>query len=187
MSAPRLKDMIDEKILNNRKVFLWGQVDDDSARHVVERLLYLELKDPGKEIQLIINSPGGYVTSGFSIYDTMRSISSPVSTVCSGFAASMASILLSAGAKGKRFVLKHGRVMIHQPSGGTGGNAANIEIQAAELLKTRELGARLLAENCGQSVEKIMKDFNRDYFMNAEESVSYGIADAVMNRLIDAD
>jgi ATP-dependent Clp protease protease subunit len=186
MSAPRLKDMIDEKILNNRKVFLWGQVDDNSARHVIERLLYLELKDSGREIQLIINSPGGYVTSGFAIYDTIKTISSPVSTVCSGLAASMASILLSAGAKGRRFVLKHGRVMIHQPSGGTGGNSSDIEIQAAELIKTKELGARLLAENCGQSIEKIMKDFNRDYFMSAEESVDYGIADGVMERLIDA-
>src|SRR5690606_14920792 len=110
MSSPRLKDMIDEKILNNRKVFLWGQVDDNTAKHVIDRLLYLELRDPGKEIQLIINSPGGYVTSGFAIYDTMKSLRSPVSTICSGFAASMASILLSAGTRGKRFVMKHGRV-----------------------------------------------------------------------------
>jgi ATP-dependent Clp protease, protease subunit len=185
MSAPRLKDMIDEKILNSRKVFLWGQVDDASAKHVIERLLYLELRDPGKEIQLVINSPGGYVTSGFAIYDTLKSIGSPVSTVCCGFAASMASILLSAGEKGRRFVLKHGRIMIHQPSGGTGGNAASIEIQAAELMKTKELGAKLLAENCGQTVEKIMKDFNRDYFMGAEESVNYGIVDAVLEQLVE--
>lgn len=184
MSTLHLKDLIDEKILNDRKVFLWGQVDDTSAKHVVERLLYLELQQPGKEIQLIINSPGGYVTSGFSIYDTMKSISSPVSTICSGFAASMASILLSAGAKGRRFVLKHGRVMIHQPSGGSGGNASDIEIQAAELMKTKELGARLLAENCSQPVEKILKDFNRDYFMNAEESVDYGIADGVLEQFV---
>lgn len=184
MGTLHLKDLIDEKILNDRKVFLWGQVDDASARHVVERLLYLELQQPGKEIQLIINSPGGYVTSGFSIYDTMKSISSPVSTICSGFAASMASILLSAGTKGKRYVLKHGRVMIHQPSGGSGGNASDIEIQAAELIKTKELGARLLAENCNQPVEKILKDFNRDYFMNAEESVEYGIADGVLEQFV---
>ena len=184
MSNLHLKDLIDEKILHDRKVFLWGQVDDTSARHVVERLLYLELQQPGKEIQLIINSPGGYVTSGFSIYDTMKSISSPVSTICSGFAASMASILLSAGAKGRRYVLKHGRVMIHQPSGGSGGNASDIEIQAAELIKTKELGARLLAENCNQPVEKILKDFNRDYFMNAEESVEYGIADGVLEHFV---
>lgn len=184
MSNLHLKDLIDEKILNDRKVFLWGQVDDASARHVVERLLYLELQQPGKEIQLIINSPGGYVTSGFSIYDTMKSISSPVSTICSGFAASMASILLSAGEKGRRFVLKHGRVMIHQPSGGSGGNASDIEIQATELIKTRDLSARLLAENCSQPVERILKDFNRDYFMNAEESVEYGVADAVLEQFV---
>jgi ATP-dependent Clp protease protease subunit len=185
MSAPRLKDMIDEKILSSRMVFLWGQVDDASAKHVVERLLFLELRDPGKEIRLVINSPGGYVTSGFSIYDTIRGISSPVSTICSGFAASMASILLSAGAKGRRFVHKHGRVMIHQPSGGTGGNATDIEIQAAELMKTKELGARILAENCGQPIEKILKDFNRDYFMSAEESVSYGIADGILEQVVN--
>jgi ATP-dependent Clp protease, protease subunit len=184
MGAPRLQDLIDEKILLNRKVFLWGQVDDTSARYVIDRLLYLELRDPGKEIQLIINSPGGFVTSGFAIYDTMKSISSPVSTICSGFAASMASILLSAGEKGRRFVLKHGRVMIHQPSGGAGGNASDIEIQALELQKTKELGARILADNCNQSYEKILKDFNRDYFMNAEESVAYGIADGMLEVLV---
>lgn len=184
MNTLNLKDLIDEKILNDRKVFLWGQVDDQTARHVVERLLYLELQAPGKEIQLIINSPGGYVTAGFSIYDTMQSISSPVSTVCSGFAASMASILLSAGEKGRRFVLKNGRVMIHQPSGGSGGNASDIEIQAEELLKTKELSARLLAENCNQPIEKILKDFNRDHFMTAEEAVAYGIVDAVMEGMV---
>ena len=117
----RLNDAIDARILNSRKVFLWGQVDDNTARHVIDRLLYLELTDPEKEIQLIINSPGGMVTSGFAIYDTMQTISSPISTICTGFAASMASILLSAGTKGRRFVLEHGRVMIHQPSGGAGG------------------------------------------------------------------
>ncbi len=186
MTILHLKDLIDEKILHDRKVFLWGQVDDHSARHVVERLLYLELHQPGKEIQLIINSPGGYVTAGFSIYDTMKSISSPVSTVCSGFAASMASILLSAGEKGRRFVLKHGRVMIHQPSGGSGGNASDIEIQASELIKTKELSAKLLAENCNQPVEKILKDFNRDHFMNAEESVAYGIADAILEDMVSS-
>jgi ATP-dependent Clp protease, protease subunit len=186
MISTGLKDIIDEKILNNRKVFLWGQVDDESAKHVIERLLYLELRDNDKEIQLIINSPGGYVTSGMAIYDTIQTLNSPVSTICSGFAASMASILLSAGAKGRRFVLKHGRVMIHQPSGGTGGNAANIELQATELIKTKELSARLLAENCGHAIDKIMKDFNRDYYMSAEESVNYGIVDGVLNSLVVA-
>lgn len=184
MSAPRLKDLIDEKILNDRKVFLWGPVDDQSAKHVIDRLLFLELRDPNKEIQLIINSPGGYVTSGFAIYDTLKSLNSPVSTICTGLAASMASILLSAGTRGRRFVTKHGRIMIHQPSGGSGGNASDIEIQALELLKTKELSARLLAENCGHSPEKILKDFNRDYFMSAEDAVAYGITDAVIEKLI---
>jgi ATP-dependent Clp protease protease subunit len=184
MNAPRLKDLIDEKILLTRKVFLWGQVDDDSAKHVIERLLYLELKDPNKEIQLIINSPGGYVTSGFAIYDTIKSITSPVSTVCTGFAASMGSILLSAGAKGRRFVLPHARIMIHQPSGGAGGPASNIEIQMEEIVKTKKLGAEILASNCGQPFEKIMKDFNRDYWMSAEEAVNYGIVDGQLTTIV---
>lgn len=180
MSAPRLQDLIDEKILLNRQVFLWGMVDDQSAKHVIDRMLYLELRDPGKEIQLIINSPGGYVTSGFAIYDTMKGITSPVSTVCSGQASSMASILLSAGTKGRRFVQPHSKVMIHQPSGGAGGNASDIEIQALELQKTKELGAKILAENCLQPYEKILRDFNRDHFMNAREAVAYGIADDIL-------
>lgn len=178
------QDIIDSKLLNERKIFLWGQVDDKSAKHVVERMLYLELLSPKKEIQLIINSPGGYVTAGFAIYDTMRSISSPVSTVCSGLAASMGSILLSAGEKGRRFILPHARVMIHQPSGGAGGSASDIEIQMDEIIKTRDLGAKILAENCGQSVEKIKKDFNRDFWMSSEESLKYGIVDEIMNRIV---
>lgn len=183
-SNARLQDIIDHKILENRKVFLWGQVDDHSARKVIDRLLYLELADPGKEIQLIINSPGGYVTSGMAMYDTINSISSPVSTICAGLAASMGSILLSAGAKGRRFVLPHGRVMIHQPSGGAGGSASDIEIQLEELLKTKELGARILADNCGQTIERVKEDFDRDYWMNASESVEYGIVDGVMESLV---
>lgn len=184
MSALRLKDLIDEKILLTRKIFLWGQVDDDSAKHVIERLLYLELKDSNKEIQLIINSPGGYVTSGFAIYDTIKSIASPVSTICAGFAASMGSILLSAGAKGRRFVLPNARVMIHQPSGGAGGPASNIEIQMEEIIKSKKLGAEILASNCGQPLEKVMKDFNRDYWMSAEEAVNYGIVDGQLSTLV---
>ncbi|MCB0375788.1 MAG: ATP-dependent Clp protease proteolytic subunit [Sinomicrobium sp.] len=180
----KLQDIIDSKILNERKIFLWGKVDDDSAKHVIDRILYLEMTHPGKEIQLIINSPGGYVTSGFAIYDTIKAISSPVSTVCSGLAASMGSILLSAGAKGRRFILPHARVMIHQPSGGAGGQAADIAIQAREIIKTKELGARILAENCGQPYEKVLDDFNRDYWMSAEESVAYGIVDHIADALV---
>ncbi len=180
----KLQDIIDSKILNERKVFLWGKVDDTSAKHVVERLLYLEMVAPGKEIQLIINSPGGFVTSGFAIYDTIKSITSPVSTICSGLAASMGSIILSAGEKGKRFVLPHARVMIHQPSGGAGGQASDIEIQVKELIKTKELGAKILAENCGQPIERVTKDFNRDYWMSAKESVEYGIVDKIHDKLV---
>ncbi|HAN00050.1 MAG TPA: ATP-dependent Clp protease proteolytic subunit [Marinilabiliales bacterium] len=183
-NSVKLQDIIDSKILNERKVFLWGQVDDDSAKHVIDRLLYLEMVQPGKEIQLIINSPGGYVTSGLAIYDTMKSISSPISTICSGLAASMGSIILSAGEKGRRFVLPHARVMIHQPSGGADGPASDIEIQIEELLKTKKLGAEILAKNCGKTVDEIMKDFNRDYWMSAGESVEYGIVDGQLDRLV---
>lgn len=180
----KLQDKIDNKLLENRRIFLWGQVEDDSAKHVIDRLMFLELEDPGKEIQLIINSPGGYVTSGFTIYDTMKGISSPVSTIATGLAASMGSILLSAGEKGKRFALPHARVMIHQPSGGARGKSADIEIQMEEIVKTKRLGAEILAANCGQSVEKIMKDFNRDYWMSADESVDYGIVDSKIEKLV---
>jgi ATP-dependent Clp protease protease subunit len=175
-----LSKMIEDQYVKDRKIFLWGGVDDDSAKHVIDRLLYLDAKDPGKDITLVINSPGGYVTSGFAIYDTMKTIKSPVSTVCMGLAASMGSILLSAGAKGKRFIYPLAKVMIHQPSGGARGQSTDIEIQANEILKTKQIGAEILAENCGQTVEKIMKDFNRDYWMNADESLDYGIVDKIM-------
>ncbi|MES2560433.1 MAG: ATP-dependent Clp protease proteolytic subunit [Bacteroidota bacterium] len=176
----KIKDLIDSKLLSERKVFLWGAVDEDTAQHVIDRLLYLDMIEPGKEISFIINSPGGYVTSGMAIYDVMKSIKSPVSTVCMGLAASMGSILLSAGAKGKRYIYPHAKVMIHQPSGGAQGQSSDIEIQAREILKTKELGARILAENCGQTFEKIMKDFDRDHWMDAAESVAYGIVDKAL-------
>ncbi len=171
---------IEKLYVKERKVFLWGQVDDDSAKYVIDRLLYLDSVDSGKEITFIINSPGGYVTSGFAIYDTMKSLNSPVATVCMGLAASMGSILLSAGEKGKRKIYPMAKVMIHQPSGGARGQSSDIEIQAIEILKTKEIGAKILAENCGQTFDKIMKDFNRDYWMDAEESVAYGIVDEVV-------
>jgi ATP-dependent Clp protease protease subunit len=182
MSAEKgkVQEVINKALLEERKVFLWGMVDDDSAKHVIDRLLYLDLQN-NEEIQLMINSPGGYVTSGFAIYDTITSLKSPVSTVCTGLAASMGSILLSVGKKGRRFVQPHARVMIHQPSGGAQGQASNIEIQAREILKTREIGARILSENCDQPFDKIMKDFNRDYWMDAQESVDYGIVDAILD------
>lgn len=175
----KIQEAIDEKLLDERKVFLWGMVDDDTAKHVIDRLLYLDMQN-NKEIQLYINSPGGYVTSGFAMYDTIKALKSPVSTICTGLAASMGSILLSVGEKGRRFIQPHAQVMIHQPSGGARGQASNIEIQAKEIIKTRELSAKLLAENCGQDFEKVMKDFDRDYWMNAEESIAYGIVDGIL-------
>lgn len=179
MATNKIQDKIDAALLEERKVFLWGQVDDKSAKHVIDRLLYLDSIN-NEEIKLIINSPGGYVTSGFAIHDTMKSLKSPVSTICTGLAASMGSILLSAGEKGRRFVYPYARVMIHQPSGGAQGQASNIEIQAKEIIKTKEIGARILADNCGQDFDKIMKDFNRDYWMDAKESLEYGIVDGVL-------
>lgn len=177
--------LFDRKFLEQRKVFLWGPVMDDSARAVVNRLLYLEAEDPGKEITFYINSPGGVVTSGMVIYDTMKMISSPVSTVCMGLAASMGSILLAAGEKGKRSIFPSGRVMIHQPSIGglIRGVAADIAIHAREIVKTKEMGARILADHCGQTFEKVMKDFDRDYWMDAQESLDYGIVDHLVEKI----
>ena len=174
--------MFDKKFIEQRKIFLWGVVDDKSAKDITNRLLYLEATDPGKEITFYINSPGGVITSGMVIYDTMKMISSPVSTVCMGIAASMGSILLSGGEKGKRFIYPHGEVMIHQPSGGGQGTSADLEIMAIQILKAKQLGARILAENCGQSYDKVMEDFDRDYWMDANESMAYGIVDGIMDK-----
>jgi ATP-dependent Clp protease protease subunit len=175
--------MFDKKFIEQRKVFLWGPVDDKSAKEITDRLLYLEAINPGKDITFYINSPGGVVTSGMVIYDTMKMISSEVSTVCMGMAASMGSILLSGGQKGKRFIFPHGEVMIHQPSGGGRGTSADLEIMAVQMQKTKEMGAKLLADNCGQTFEKVMKDFDRDYWMDAKESIAYGIVDKEIDRL----
>lgn len=173
----------DKKFLEQRKVFLWGPVDDKSAKDITNRLLYLEAIDPGKEISFYINSPGGLVTAGMVIYDTMQMISSPVSTICMGMAASMGSILLSGGKKGKRSIYPNGQVMIHQPSGGGQGTSADLEIMAEQMIKTKALGANILAKNCGQTYEKIMKDFDRDYWMDANESVAYGIVDNILKKI----
>jgi ATP-dependent Clp protease protease subunit len=175
--------MFDKKFIEQRKIFLWGEVNDKSAKDITNRLLFLEATDPGKEITFYINSPGGVITSGMVIYDTMQMITSPVSTVCMGMAASMGSILLSGGAKGKRFIFPHGEVMIHQPSGGGQGTSADLEIMAVQIQKAKQLGAKILAENCGQTYEKVMDDFDRDYWMDAAESKQYGIVDGVLNKL----
>lgn len=175
--------LFDKKFLEQRKVFLWGEVNDKSAKDITNRLLYLDAVDPGKEISFYINSPGGMVTSGMVIYDTMQLISSPVSTICMGMAASMGSILLSGGEKGKRHIFPNGEVMIHQPSGGGRGTSADLEIMAKQMQKTKEMGARILAENCGQTYEKILEDFDRDYWMDAKESKEYGIVDHIITKL----
>ncbi len=175
--------MFDKKFIEQRKIFLWGEVNDKSAKDITNRLLFLEATDPGKEITFYINSPGGVITSGMVIYDTMKMISSPVSTVCMGMAASMGSILLSGGEKGKRFIFPHGEVMIHQPSGGGQGTSADLEIIAIQILKAKQLGAKILADNCSQTYDKVMEDFDRDYWMDAEESKKYGIIDGILKKL----
>lgn len=175
--------LYDKKFLEQRKIFLWGEVNDKTSRDITNRLLYMEAMEPGKEISFYINSPGGMITSGMVIYDTMQMISSPVSTICMGMAASMASILLSGGAKGKRYIFPHGEVMIHQPSGGGRGTSADLEIMARQIQKAKEIGAKIIAENCGQTYEKVMEDFDRDYWMDAQESKKYGIVDSVLKKL----
>jgi ATP-dependent Clp protease protease subunit len=183
--APMLMKRMEKYFFENRAVHLWGMVDDKSAKEVVNKMLLLDYDKPGEEIRFYINSPGGVVTSGMVIYDTMRMIKSPVSTICMGLAASMGSILLSGGVKGKRFIFPNGEVMIHQPSlgGHIQGVSADLEIQAIQTKKVKELGARILAENCGKSFEQVMKDFDRDYWMDANEAKAYGIVDQVVDKL----
>ena len=176
---------LEKYFYEKRSVYLWGVVDDKSARDVVSKLLLLEADKPGEEIKFYINSPGGVVTSGMVMYDTMKMLKSPVSTICMGLAASMGSILLSGGAKGKRYIFPHGEVMIHQPSlgGYFQGVSTDLEIQAKQTKRVKEIGARILAENCGKSIEQIMKDFDRDYWMDAQEALSYGIVDQLVDKL----
>ncbi|MDR7268419.1 ATP-dependent Clp protease protease subunit [Pelomonas saccharophila] len=168
------------RLLRERIVFLVGPVNDAVANLVVAQLLFLESENPDKEISLYINSPGGSVSAGMSIYDTMQFIKPEVSTLCMGMAASMGAFLLAAGAKGKRFSLPNAKVMIHQPLGGAQGQATDIEIHAREILKTRETLNRILAERTGQTLEKIQSDTERDYFMSAAEAQTYGLIDQVL-------
>lgn len=175
-----IQKIIDLKFMEQRKIFLWGPVDDDSAKDIVSKLLYLESIKPGEKITFFINSSGGVVTSGFSILDTMNLISSPVSTVCLGLAASMGSILLSAGQNGERYIFPLGEVMIHQPSIGLlQGCATDLEIQTRQITKIKEIAVEILSKNCNQPLKQVLKDFNRDYWMNAKESVEYGIVDKI--------
>ncbi len=184
LSAGMMKKM-EALFFEKRAVYLWGAVEDKTIREVVSKILLLEADKPGEEIKLYINSPGGVVSSGFVLYDTIQMISSPVSTICMGLAASMGSILLSVGTKGRRFIYPHGEVMIHQPSlgGYYQATSADIEIQAIQIEKTKLMGAKILAENCGKTVEQILKDFDRDYWMDANEAVIYGIVDGILEKI----
>ena len=168
------------RLLNDRIIFLGEEVNDTTASLVVAQLLYLEAQDPDKDIQFYINSPGGSVTAGMAIYDTMQYVKCDVSTICIGMAASMGAFLLSSGTKGKRFALPHAEIMIHQPSGGTKGQASDIKIQAEWMLRTREKLNKILAENTGKSVEQIAVDTERDHFMPADEACAYGLIDKVI-------
>src|SRR5260221_3352419 len=176
---------LEKYFFESRSVYLWGVVDDKSAKDIVSKLLLLDKDKPGEEIKFYINSPGGVVTSGMVMYDTMQMMKSPVITICMGLAASMGSILLSGGVKGKRLIYPHGEVMIHQPSlgGHIQGVSADLEIQARQTQRVKEIGARILAENTGKTMERIMKDFDRDYWMDAPEAVEYGIVDKVINKI----
>lgn len=183
--AGMLMKKMERYFFETRSVYLWGDVQDKSARDIVTKLLLLDADKPGEEIKFYINSPGGVVTSGMVIYDTMKMLKSPVSTICMGLAASMGSILLSGGVKGRRFIFPHGEVMIHQPSlgGYMQGVSADLEIQAKQTRKVKEIGAKILAENCGKKVDQIMKDFDRDYWMDAREAIEYGIVDVIVEKL----
>ena len=167
------------RLLKERIIFLGEEVNDVSASVIVAQLLFLEADDPDKDIQLYINSPGGSVTAGMAIYDTMQYIKCDVSTVCIGMAASMGAFLLAGGKKGKRFALPNAEIMIHQPSGGAQGQASDIEIQATQILKTKEKLNAILAKNTSQKIEKIKKDTDRDFYMSAEEAKAYGIIDRI--------
>ncbi len=173
------------RLLKDRVVFIVGGIEDNVANVVVAQLLYLESENPDKDIHLYINSPGGVVTAGLAIYDTMQFIKPDVSTICVGQAASMGSLLLAGGAKGKRYCLPHSRIMIHQPSGGFQGQASDIDIQAKEVLKLRERLNAILAKHTGQSLETIETDSDRDNFMDGETAVEYGLIDTVLEERVE--
>jgi ATP-dependent Clp protease protease subunit len=170
------------RLLKDRIIMLGTPINDDVANAIIAQLLFLESEDPEKDINLYINSPGGVVTSGLGIYDTIQFMKAPVSTICVGQAASMGAVLLAAGAKGKRFALPNARIMIHQPSGGAQGQATDIEIQAREILKIREKLNKILADHTGQPLDRIVTDVERDYFMSAEEAKQYGLIDDILTK-----
>lgn len=168
------------RLLRDNIIFLSGEIDDDTANIVIAQLLFLQSENPKKDISLYINSPGGYIHSGMAILDTMNYLKNDISTVCVGMAASMASIILSAGTKGKRFILPNAEVMIHQPHGGAQGQASDIEISARHILKNREVLNKMLAKNTGQTLAKVEKDMDRDFFMSSDEAKRYGIIDKIL-------
>ena len=175
------------RLLNERIVFLGDEVNSDTASLVIAQLLFLESEDPDKDISLYINSPGGSVTAGMGIYDTMQYIKCDVSTICLGMAASMGAFLLAGGAKGKRMILPNAEVMIHQPSGGAQGQATEIQITAEWILRTKKNLAKILAENCKQPFEKVMADTERDYWMSAEQALDYGLVDHIFQKRTDLE
>lgn len=170
------------RLLRERIVFLGTAIDDTIANIIIAQLLFLESEDPSKDIYLYINSPGGLITSGLAIYDTMQYVKAPVVTTCIGQAASMGAVLLAGGEKGKRYALPHSRILIHQPLGGAQGQASDIDIQAKEILRMREELNRILTHHTGQSIEKVAKDTERDYFMSAGQAVEYGIIDQILEK-----
>lgn len=170
------------RLLKDRIIFLGGEIDDHLANLIIAQLLFLESEDAEKDIYLYINSPGGVVTGGLAIYDTIQYLKSPVSTICIGQAASMGAVLLAAGAPGKRFALPNSRIMIHQPLGGFRGQATDISIHAQEILRMRDVLNGILARHSGQSIEKVAADTDRDFFMSGEEACTYGIIDSIVNR-----
>jgi ATP-dependent Clp protease protease subunit len=175
------------RLLKDRIIFLGDSVNDDIANLVIAQMLFLESEDPDKDIQLYINSPGGVVTAGLAMYDTIQHVKCDVSTICMGQAASMGAILLAAGSAGKRFALPHARILIHQPLGGFSGQASDIDIQAKEILRTRERLNTILVKHTGQKLEKVRSDTDRDYYMSADEALEYGLIDEVFRPKIDKE
>ncbi|HRW58003.1 MAG TPA: ATP-dependent Clp protease proteolytic subunit [Chlamydiales bacterium] len=167
------------RLLKDRIIFLGTEINDQVANVIIAQMLFLKMEDPKKDINLYINSPGGQITSGLAIIDTMQFIGCDINTYCIGMAASMGALLLSAGTKGKRYALPNSRIMIHQPSGGVGGTSADIALQAQEILKLKQLTAQILSENTGKPIEKVMEDSDRDYYMNAEMAKEYGLIDHI--------
>lgn len=183
---PPLEELMRRRFLDQRKIFFWGEVDDRRCRQATEELLYLEAEKPGEEITMFVNSPGGSITAGMAVYDTMQLVTSPIRVVVVGLAASMGSILLSGGTKGRRLLYPHSRVLIHQPliMGMMRGAAVDIHIQAQEMEKHREELNRILSEASGQPIEKIRTDTDRDFYLNAEETIAYGLADEIVDKVI---